>query len=185
MADRERGTTLTEVLVVLALSAMIMTPLYVVLLSGYRTERTQSERVDVESQLERVAVRVEDDIRSGYPSDRRTVSAADELVIGRVLDDESVQIVVWAFDRDELTRRAIDAASGKVTSDVVLLQDIDGDSSGFRYWAADGTELKPSWTDGIVRCAVRVTVDLQTNVADAGRSIDVAHRTRNPEAEPC
>ena len=186
MAESERGTTLTEVLVVLALSAMIMTPLYIVLLSGYRAEQAQSDEVDAEAQLERVAVRIEDDIRSGFPSERRTLSAADELAIGR-LDNESLQIVLWSFADGELRRRAIDASTGKVVSDVVLAENIDGDRSGFRYWAADGTELEPTWTEGIVRCAVRVTVDLQTklDVADAGRTIDVAHRITNPEAEPC
>lgn len=183
----ERGTTLTEVLVVLALTSLIATPLYVVLQSAFRTERNQTEQLDTEAQLERVTGLVEDDVRSGLPSVIRTGSPADELALLLVLSDGSGQRVVWSADGGELRRRAIDADSGSLISDAVFLENVSPTGPLFRYWRSSDQELPPTSVDEIANCTARVSIDLRTvsGSIETSRTVDVAHRRPNPGAASC
>lgn len=174
-------------MIVLALSALIATPLYMVAQGAFRTERAQGHQMDVEAQLERVANQIEDDVREGLPSARRTGSPADELAL-RLVSDRSEQVVLWTRDGTQLRRRAFDAVSGTIASNVVLLHDIPpAQGSIFRYWESSGVEISPTSTARIVDCATRVTIDLRSVVGsvEIGRSIDVAHRSPNPGAPSC
>jgi hypothetical protein len=172
---------------VLALSALVASPLYLVLQSAFRNERTQTQQFDVEAQLERIAGRLEDDARSGLPADGRIGSPADELAIRHSESDGTEQLIRWFVDGGELSRRVVDVASGAMISDVVLLADVAPTGSMFRYWESTGLEIPPTSVDRIVDCTVRTTIDLRTisGTVEGSRTIDVAHRLPNPGAASC
>lgn len=185
-SSSERGTTLSEVLIVLALSAIVAAPIYAVLQSGLRTERAQSQQLEVEAQLERVAVRLEDDVREGVPSARRAGEPATELAILRSETSGAQSVILWAVEGDELRRRSYDLSTGRLVTDVVLLEGLSGTSPVFRYWELGGGELAPN-ADLIYRCSERITVALEVEAGGtaAGRTIDVTHRADNSEAPAC
>lgn len=182
----ERGTTLSEVLIVLALSALIASPIYVVLQSAFRTEQAQGRQLEIEAQLEQVTGRMEDDIRAGVPSEKRAGEPATELAIWNTDPKGDVSLVLWSIEDDLLRRQLYDMGTGRIVSDVVLLDGLAGEGRVFRYWDSSGAEIKPA-ADLVFRCAVRVTVDLQIRdgTVEAQRTIDVAHRTENVEAPSC
>lgn len=184
--EQERGTTLSEVLVVLTLVAIVATPLMIVLQSGTRTERQQSEQLDAEQQLALVADRFESDVRSGRPAaDRAGGRPSDHLAVAWTEADGSETLVVWSIDNGALRRTATIPASGAVVSDVVLIDDVVSVDPVFRYWEASGLEIAPSAVDRIVGCAARVTLELRTESGpvESERTIDVAHRIR--QDQPC
>lgn len=183
----DRGTTLTEVLVVLALTALIASPLYLVLQNAFRNERTQTQQLDGEAQLERVAGRLEDDVRSGLPADGQIGSPADELAIQHLEEGGSERLILWTVDGSDLARREVDVGSGAVISDVVLLEDVAPVGSMFRYFRSTGLEIPPTSGAQILDCAVRVTVELRTmsGTVETSRTVDVSHRLPNPGAASC
>ncbi len=184
----ERGTTLTEVLVILTLTAIIATPLFVALQSAFRSERTQSQTIDLDRQLAFVTNRFETDVRSGSPAaDRAGGALSEHLAVSRLNDDGSEELVVWSVDNGSLRRTASDLATGAVSSDVVLVDEVPATDAVFRYWAASGREIAPSFVDQIVGCSVRVTLDLRSRAGDADsqRMIDVAHRINPRQAASC
>ncbi len=184
----ERGTTLTEVLVILTLTAAIAMPLFIAVQSAFRSERAQSQEIDLDRQLAFVVDRFETDVRSGAPAaDRAGGPLAEHLAVSRVDDTGSEQLVTWSVDGGSLRRTASDPATGAVTSDVVLVEDVAVSGPVFRYWEATGVEIAPSSVDRIVGCSVRVTFDLRSSSggADSQRVIDVAHRSNPRESSSC
>jgi len=184
-----KGTSLAEVLIVLTLMATIATPLFIVLQSGFRSERAQSDQLDLDMQLALVVDRFESDIRTGLPAADTVVgSPSEQLALSAVTDDGSQRLVVWSFDADTLRRRAVDPTSGAVMSDVVLVEDVALTGTVFRYWDEDGAEIAPSSVTRIMDCSVRVTVDLLAlrGSATSSRLLDVAHRSqREPGSVSC
>lgn len=178
----DRGTTLTEVLLVLGLSALIVPSLYLAVVSGFRQERVQVSQQAAEVQVQRVSDRLTEDITEQWPSDKRAGAASTELSLEYLDEKGELTRVFWYVDSSSLIRLVVDGASGDTVSKVVLLEEMKIE---FRYWTSAGDEI----TDGrrIASCAVRVTVSLRTAVGggDTNATFDVAHRTRNPEAEPC
>lgn len=188
MADAwadDRGTTLTEVLVVLAISALVVPSLYFAVVAGFRQEREQAAGHDAEQQLQFVAGLLRDDIRASWPSDIRSGSASDELSIEHLADDGSLMRTFWFLDGTSLIELVTEGDSGLVVSRLAMLEDMQTTGQMFRYWTADGGEI----TDGlnIAACAVRVTVLLRVapEGADRETSFDASHRLRDPEAEAC
>jgi hypothetical protein len=184
-----KGTSLAEVLIVLTLMAAVATPLFMVLQSGFRTERAQSDQFDLDMQLALVVDRFETDIRTGLPAADSVVgSPSQQLALSASLDDGSQRLVVWSLDVDDLRRRAVDPTSGAVVSDVVLIEDVAPTGPIFRYWDEDGGEISPSAVTRIMDCSVRVTVDLVAlrGSATSTRVLDVAHRSqREQEVTSC
>jgi len=177
----EQGTSLAEVLVVLTLMTIVATPLFMVLQSGFRAQRAQSDQFDLDMQLALVVDRFETDIRTGLPAADRVVgSPSDRLALSATSDDGSQRLVVWSLESDALRRRAVDEASGAVVSDVVLIEEVAPPGALFRYWDANGTEISPSDVARITDCGVRVTVDLAAARGSAAttRTLDVGHRSQ-------
>ncbi len=184
----ERGTTLTEVLVILTLTAAIALPLFIAVQSAFRLERTQTQEIDLDRQLAFVVDRFETDIRSGAPAaDSASGPLAEHLAVSRIDDSGSEQLVVWSVDGGSLRRTASNPATGAVSSDVLLAENVTASGSVFRYWEASGQEIAPSSVDRIVSCSVRVTFDLRSSSggADSQRVIDVTHRSNPRESSSC
>lgn len=182
----ERGMTLTEVLIALALSALVIGPVYGVIRTGFAQDEVQVEQTERETQLRVVWSLMSDDIREGAPSNKRAGAMAEELSLEFTDDRGQLQRVFWVLNNGELRRQELDGATSGVLTDQVLLENVKVDGALFRYWASDGSEI----VDGtqVASCAVRVTVALVTvspNGELSSRTFDVAHRLRNSEAEPC
>ena len=186
MRERERGATLTEVLVVVTLMAVIAGPLYVMMSSAFRTERSQTSRADAERQLAFVVERFETDVRSGRPAaDRLTTVGSTELAV--VVDLSGVeQLVVWRIDGDELVRTVTAADSGALISEVTLVSDVDPNASTFAYLDPSGRAIAATDRAAIAACAVAVdmTITVETLDASARRQIVTGHRTFVPD-EAC
>lgn len=186
MRDAERGATLTEVLVVVTLTALLSIPLYQMMASAFRLERSQTSSSDAERQLALVVERFQTDLRSGRPAaDLSSTAGALELAI--VVDASGVErLVTWSFDRGTLRRTVTTVDAGTVVSDVVLAEGIDPDASGFTYFDGAGRVIAAADRNRITECAVRATLSVTVETRDsvAGREITVAHRTFEPE-ETC
>jgi len=176
--------TLTEVLIALALMALVVAPLYGSIRSAFGREALEQQRADREAQLRLVSSLIADDIRELAPSSERTSSPSEELVLEFTDSSGAVQRISWVVVGDELRRRVSDGTS--VRSDVVMLEGLDVTNPLFRYWGADAGEIVRA--PELASCSVRVTVDLVVSSANgetSDRSFDVAHRVPNTEAEPC
>lgn len=184
----EDGTTLAEVLVVLSLIAIVAAPLYIALLSSFRIESGQTQRLDSEIAMSTVVDRFESDVRLGLPMTDRLAGSADEglaLLIER--PDGSQQQVIWSITSEELRRRSSTVITGAEISDVVLLDGVGDDEVTFRYWDVNGREIAPVDIERIDQCSVRVTLELSLSrdPAISGRSIDVAHRPTSRTGSAC
>lgn len=178
--------TLTEVLIALALMALVAGPLYSSIRAAFVRDAVEQQRADREAQLRLVSSLIADDIRSGAPSNKRAGAASQELSLEFVDDRGDLQRVFWVLVGGELRRQELDGATSSVRSDTVFLDRVETDGPLFRYWGADGREITDA--DTIASCAVRVSVDLvlaSTNGDVSQRTFDVAHRIPNSEAEPC
>lgn len=179
----ERGTTLTEVLVVMGLSAIVVPALYLAIVSGFRQDQTQDDVQAAEVQVRHLTGLLTADISENWPSDKRAGEPSQELSLEYLDDAGQLVRIFWYVDGTSLVRIETMADSGTTIFKEEMLTGLKVDEV-FRYWTADGVEIKGQ---SIGSCAVRVTVSLRTvaNGGDADASFDIAHRTRNPEAEPC
>lgn len=179
----ERGTSLTEVLVVMGLSAIVVPAVYLAIVSGFRQEQTQVDEQAAEVQVRHLTGLLTDDISQSWPSDKRAGDPAEELSL-EYLDGAAQLIrIFWYVDGSSLIRIETMADSGRTISKEEMLTGLKVENV-FRYWTSDGVEIKGQ---SIASCAARVTVSLRTvaNGGDSATTFDVAHRTRNPEADPC
>ena len=189
----ERGTTLAEVLVVLAISALIAVPLLTTLEQSARSERSQSERIDRALELDRILTQLQNDVRAGVVaptlSGGRSLDGALPLLHHRSGGGD--ELVLWAVVGDELRRRVTAQPSGAVISSATLLSDISGSGPWVLYLDQDGDTLSTVDNDeALTNCTVRIRVALTLELSSTvlTRQVDAAHRSPaavDEGAEPC
>ncbi len=209
LTDRESGTTLTEVLVVLTITTLLSVPLLTVVRTASRIhqERVAADRAGVE--LDRVMDLMAEDLRIGAPVDTRPSGTRAENTIGVQLTDPTgaPSVVYWSVGRRGLRRIEVDPSTNRVRSrDVVnpdITEELLGETVAFSYYDASGRELDPLTVglDRLARCTSLVGVDLTVPVAGreavpvAGHDAEQrrvrkgsarhAVRTRSPGANRC
>lgn len=181
----ERGATLTEVLVVMAISALVLPSLYVAITAGFRQERAQDAQLTVDAQLGFVSRLITDDIQEHWISEERDGDASAFLSLEGLDARGSATRTIWYVDGSTLVRLVTEGEDDRVVSKEAVLEPVTSDESTFRYWTADGNEVTPERISP--SCITRVSVSLITAIdeAVAETTLQVALRASDPEASPC
>ena len=169
--EPESGTTMTEVLVVVTITAILAVPLLTMIRSAARIQNdhraAEAARIDVELALLAMA----EDLRTGSPvAGRPRGTNASDTVGVEVADETGADaIVYWSVGRQGLRRIEADAETGRVRQRTTIASTVVANSEAvFRYYDADGRELDPL-TEGSTRlaeCTALVEVRLSVPVGD-------------------
>lgn len=200
--DPERGTTLTEILVVLAITTVLAIPLLATVRTAARAQADQATEDDARIQLDWALASMADDLRTGAPVGTRPsgTRAADTIGVQVTDDTGLVSVVYWSVGRRGLRRLEADPTTRRIRSRSTLNPDIttetlDGETP-FRYFDAEGRELDPLAV-GLERLAectalVEVTLAVPLDTARATPSGQVladtarhAVRSRTPGGNGC
>jgi hypothetical protein len=171
----ERGTTLVEVLIVLALVSLITVPLMLALQNAARSERAIVGEIDAARSADSVGRLLEADIRAGSVDGGGPVgeSTASVLVLEAIVNG-AVQEIRWSVSGGQLQRQVTDLASGAVIVRSALAV-VSSDESGFTYFNTDGSPIDPVSNAGCVSL-VEVRLVIEDGDAEVSRAIAVASR---------
>lgn len=200
--EAERGTTLTEVLVVLAITTLLAVPLLATVRTASRAQADQMGEADARLELDRALASMADDLRTGAPvASRPSGTRAADTVGIEVTDDSGLSsIVYWSVGRRGLRRFEADPTTRRIRSrstlNAAMTPEVLDGAAPFRYFDATGRELDPLTVglDRLAACTTLVEVTLALPVdtarADATNAVltDTARhavRTRPPGANGC
>lgn len=166
----------------MALSALVIPAVFMAVTTGFRQEQNIDLALLSESRMQRVADVLQEDIRNSWPSDKRSGDPHQELSLEYLDERGELMRIFWYLDGSSLVRIEMFARSGDTISKEEILTGVKVEEV-FRYWTDQGKQIK----EQLAACAVRVTVSLRSvdDNSDVDTSFDVAHRVRNPEAQPC
>ncbi|MFN3220228.1 MAG: type II secretion system protein J [Acidimicrobiales bacterium] len=187
----DRGVTVTEVLTVVAISAVIATALVGVLQSSVTVERRLDTRATATAELERLFTSIGRDIDAGLPAvPTRTPPDAEILAIEVIDELGAATTVHWILADGELRRVVVDEATGATTDDDVLASGLLPVAGGsFTSYGAAGTVLSPADTTEAQRalCTTRYRIELALAATDLVVSDrrDLAVPLRTPGANRC
>lgn len=178
----DRGTTLTEVLVVMAISALVVPSLYLAIVSGFRQERSQEADLLAETELQAVAALLTDDIRTSWSSEKIWSTPAQSLNLEYSNERDELVWIFWYLDGSSLIRVEMDPVTGRTLSKEEMARNLKVEDV-FLYWNGEGRQIQ----ENLASCAVRVTVDLRSvaDDTDVTTTFDIAYRQRNLEVDPC
>lgn len=179
----DQGTTLVEVMVVMAISALVVPALYMAIASGFRQDAQQEIASVAEADVRRVSTHIRADVQQSWPVDDGRGNGDTQLMLEFFDDDGTRTSIVWFARGDALVRRVTKPLSNRTVSELTVLEGL-ASAPSFTYWTAQGTEIIGQ---NIANCSVRVTVEFATSDERGGAatSFDVTHRLRDPEVEPC
>lgn len=199
--DGESGTTLTEVLIVLAITTLLAAPLFAVVRTAARIQDDRQRADEARIELDRALLAMADDLRAGAPVATRPRGTRATDTVGVRVDDDSgaAQIVYWSLGPRGLRRFEADPATGRIRNRSTLSGDIRGGANGtagettFRYFDAEGRELDPltSGLDRLADCTTLIEVTLSVAIdgdPDEGvvsGSARHAVRSRSPGVNRC
>ncbi len=189
---RERGITLAEILVVIALSGIVLVPLGIALRNAAGSERAIADRIDVERIVDRVGDQIEVDLRRGRlePSRLGGRQAATNLVLS-ITESGSIRDVEWSVAGTELRRRVTDRSTGTVVADVIVATVVAPPATTpFVYVGIDGSTIDvQSSTDAACVARIDTTVVIAGDESAAGTATAELARQVAPriggEGEPC
>lgn len=156
---------MTEMMVVVALLAVLAVPILSTLRSATRAEADLGARLDDEADRRSLQLRFTDDVH-GAPLALTGVASdgATNLVVAGVDGADDVR---WRLRSGRLERLVLDPTTGGVTSTATIVEgDLDPLRSRFVYHSGRGTELDAADVRLLDRCAVIATIELWTTDAD-------------------
>ncbi len=166
---RERGTSLSEVMTVVAISAILLVPLLAVLRSSLSIQAEQNERIDQRADLDRTLDQLGLDIRRA----RLAVtgngpvgagSSSDEVLMLERLDvSGAAEVIRWRLDADHLVRFTIQGAADTERDRSDVLVGLDPDAAPFRFLDAAGASLDPFTVpaEQLAACATAIEISLE------------------------
>ncbi len=174
----ERGTSLTEVMTVVAISALLIVPLLTILRSSVAVEADQTERIDQLADLDRAFDQLGTDIRrsrlavTGNGPVGSGSSSDEVLMLERFDSTGAVEIIRWRFDGDHLVRFRIQGASDLERDRADVLVDADETVVPFRFLDDSGDPLDSRALSAarLAACATAVEIDLAATGIDRRRA---------------
>jgi hypothetical protein len=193
VADAERGTTITEIMAVMAITTLLGVPLLALFRTASRVEGDQATRHDARIELDWAfqAIGVELDNATPVASRPEGTGLSDTLGV-RLTDEAGIQrLVYWSVDRRGLARIEVDPVTHRVVSNSTVAPGVvAGGASAFRYYDAEGAELDPSAAgapERLADCTTLVEISLASDLASATEATTARHavRTRAPGGNGC
>ncbi len=192
-ADRsEAGTSLPEVLAVVAILAVLSGALFAVLQTVSSFETGTAARTDARGDLALAFDAIAADLRVGTPAASQPAGGRPADTLALLVTDRyaTTTLVYWTVGRAGLERLEADPVSLRVTGRTVVDPAVaPGAVAPFTYFDAAGNRLDPVrvTADQLARCTTLVEVTLA--VPDGGQAVSAterrAVRTRAPGAETC
>lgn len=184
----DRGVTVAEMLVVVAIGAVISAALLGVLQSAVTVERHIDDRSTATAELERLFTSIGHDIGAGLPA-VATISPPDADVLAIEVIDElgAATTVHWILGGGELRRVVLDTTTGTIVSDATV-SDRVLTSSSFAAYGAAGTVLDNRTGEArraLCTTRYRIELSLPGSDADVSDSRDLAVSRRTPGANRC
>ena len=164
----EGGFTVVELLVTMAILAVVMAFVTGTVVSALRTQRRQTAQVAALNDAKLAFERVTRDIRRADPL---KAAAPDRIILDVRPDGSTVRTVTYerAAGADSLT--ATEAATGART----LVGDLVAGQPLFLFHLADGSTASGSSALDL-RSVLSITVRLQVEPTGAGRVVDLTNR---------
>jgi prepilin-type N-terminal cleavage/methylation domain-containing protein len=189
---RERGFTVIELSIVLAISGLLMASLLGMLTSQTNAERRVTALAGNQEQVRLALVEIQQDLRSAEPlvplTDASKYPQMMEIVhVG--FDDDVVTHLRWRLDATahELVREVLDG-NGAVARTTFRLRGVTGNTV-FRYFDANGNELLPAGLADVANCSIRVRVKIEAAPQPGPQPLDnwsdVQLRNRLPGNQEC
>lgn len=162
----EDGITLVELLVAMAVSAVVMGFVGGTVINALKTQSRQSAQIAALNAAKLAFERVTRDIRAADPLQ---VAALDRISVDLPLEDGTIRTVT--YERVGAGLVATEAATGPRT----LVSDLVAGQPLFLFHLADGsTATGASVVDS--RSVLSITVRLQVEPKGAGRVVDLTNR---------
>jgi prepilin-type N-terminal cleavage/methylation domain-containing protein len=179
----DRGVSLVEMLVVLAVTGVVATAVLSFLASFTERQRDQQVRVDTAAALVSADDRLAADLAGATSVG---VQPVGDYATRLPVVDATGSTIVWAVSAAGLTRTEV---LGGVPSMQVVLEGAAAPATAFRYFGPDGTELVPATVgaDRLVYCTTRVRLQVRVP-ADRGTDLlqrDVTLARRDPGSLAC
>ena len=192
MAEGEHGTTITEILAVMAITTLLGVPLLALVRTASRVEGDQAHRHDARIELDWALLAIDVELDNAVPVASRPVGTGFSDTFGvLVTDDAGIQrLVYWSVDRSGLTRIEADPLTLRVVShSTVAAGVVAGGTAPFRYYDAEGAQLDPRAVEAqrIADCTTLVEITLAVDLGKATEAATARHaiRTRVPGGNGC
>lgn len=174
----ERGTSLTEVMTVVAISALLVVPLLTLLRSSLAIQSDQTERIDQRAGLDRALDQLGLDLRrsrlgvTGNGPVGLGSSSEVVLVLDRLDVTGAAETIRWRLDGDNLVRFTLHGAADTERDRSDVLVDLDPAIEPFRFLDDAGSPLDPRTltADQLAACATAVEIELQVTGTDRDRT---------------
>lgn len=181
---REHGVTIIEVMIALAIASIVAIPLLRLLQSSTSQEAELSSQLATAAELRFVSDRWADDVRSStlaMGQRTRVVDAEHELVLRQ---PDGLALIRWHLDEKGIHRSTIDAASGKVIDDAVLLdagQISTSSKASFVFFTRLAESIPPEKGIALLDACTH-TLGLRLDQPDGDRLIELDVSMRLPPA---
>ncbi len=183
--DGERGTTLPDVMIGLALFGVITVAAMSTVLAIARSSAEVTSDLTLRQDVERAASMAAADVAGAefVAADLPAGDYGNELHL--VIDQATDERIVWSVRSGVLVRE--ERSGGVVDSGVTL---VESDASpAFEYLGADGGTIDPEVHGGsvVASCAggVRILLSVTRGDDTATADVDAAIRARRPSIEGC
>ncbi len=191
-ASCQRGTSLTEVMTVVAISALLVVPLLTILRSSLAVDADQTERIDQLADLDRAFDQLGVDIRrsrlavTGNGPVGSGSSSDEVLMLERLDSTGAAEVVRWRFDADHLVRFRIRGGAGLERDRADVLVDADETVVPFRFLDETGAVLdsRAVSAERLAACTTAIEVELAVVGHDRRRGetalFALGHRSDTP-----
>jgi prepilin-type N-terminal cleavage/methylation domain-containing protein len=179
----DRGVSLVEMLVVLAVTGVVATAVLSFLASFTERQRDQQVRVDTATAFTSADDRLATDVAGATSIG---VQPANDYASRLPIVDTAGATVTWTVSAAGLTRTEV---LGGVPSTRIVLEEAAAPGTAFRYFGPDGSELVPAVVgpDRLAYCTTRIRLQVRVPT-DRGTDLlqrDVALARRDPGSLAC
>ncbi len=164
----ERGTTLTEVVVTLAIATIVALPILAMLRSATASETTMTDRLVTITDVRRAVDLIGDDVRAGTLDASGLAGTLDPATTLRLTQPSDGSVIEWRTGSGALRRQR--SSAGTLLSDALVLDDeqvaFSLGEAVFVYRDAAGNALSTTDTAVVDACTATIEVRLHETPGD-------------------
>lgn len=187
--EAERGNTVTEVLLALAISAALSLTLTGALLGAARYEKAQAGQANSEREIHASIDKLLEDLRVGLLAPALHTKDPNPHSIVLVVPAPGIQdrVVEWTLTQRGLERRSYSTRTREAPVTVLFASDafLTEGAPTFTLYDSSSRPVDPSWERGRLQaCTVRVEINLYFETSSAVREVTTA-ASITPSGDPC